>query len=111
MLVVDDDGGHRANARLGVKLLALTHLGAVGVAVQHLTSRRHVQPGGSNAGPGLVTRLPGDPLYNAGSNPARDDHFYQAGTYPAGFNGLVGLKPTPGRVGTSGVVPAKGLTK
>jgi allophanate hydrolase len=25
---------------------------------------------------------------------------------PAGFNNLVGLKPTPGRVGTSGVVPA-----
>ena len=46
------------------------------------------ESGSSNAGPGLVTRLPGDPLYNAGANPARDDHFYQAGTYPAGFNGL-----------------------
>ena len=29
-----------------------------------------------------------------------------SGRVPAGFNGLVGLKPTPGRVGTSGVVPA-----
>ncbi len=46
------------------------------------------ESGNSNAGPGLVTRLPGDPLYNAGSNPTRDDHFYEAGTYPAGFNGL-----------------------
>ena len=46
------------------------------------------ESGNSNAGPGLVTRLPGDPLYNAGANPARDDHFYQKGTYPAGFNGL-----------------------
>ncbi len=29
-----------------------------------------------------------------------------SGRIPAGFNQLVGLKPTPGRVGTSGVVPA-----
>jgi allophanate hydrolase len=29
-----------------------------------------------------------------------------SGRVPAGFNGLVGLKPTPGRVGTTGVVPA-----
>ncbi|RZJ10240.1 MAG: allophanate hydrolase [Rubrivivax sp.] len=29
-----------------------------------------------------------------------------SGRVPAGFNNLVGLKPTPGRVGTSGVVPA-----
>jgi uncharacterized protein (DUF1800 family) len=38
--------------------------------------------------PGKVTRLPGDPLYNATNNPARDDDFYCAGTYPIGFNGL-----------------------
>lgn len=38
--------------------------------------------------PGRVTRLPGDPLYNAGNNPGRDDDFYLAGTYPIGFNGL-----------------------
>ncbi len=38
--------------------------------------------------PGSVTRVPGDPLYNAGANPAPDDDFYFAGTYPAGFNAL-----------------------
>jgi uncharacterized protein (DUF1800 family) len=46
------------------------------------------QSGNTNAAPGLVTRLVGDPLYNATSNPTRDDHFYQAGTYPVGFNGI-----------------------
>src|SRR5687767_318841 len=39
--------------------------------------------------PGRVTRLPGDPLYSAGSNPTADDDFYVAGTYPSGFNGLI----------------------
>jgi allophanate hydrolase len=29
-----------------------------------------------------------------------------SGRVPAGFNNLVGLKPTPGRVGTSGMLPA-----
>ncbi|MBX3622377.1 MAG: allophanate hydrolase [Rhizobacter sp.] len=29
-----------------------------------------------------------------------------SGRVPAGFNNLVGLKPTPGRVGTSGLLPA-----
>ncbi|MGY0193793.1 allophanate hydrolase [Leptothrix sp. BB-4] len=29
-----------------------------------------------------------------------------SGRVPAGFNGLVGLKPTPGRVGNGGVLPA-----
>src|SRR4030095_7301267 len=38
--------------------------------------------------PGKVTRLPGDPLYNAGNNPTADDDFYCAGTYPIGFNAL-----------------------
>jgi len=38
--------------------------------------------------PGKVTRVPGDPLYNAANNPGADDDFYCAGTYPIGFNGL-----------------------
>ena len=38
--------------------------------------------------PGKVTRSPGDPLYNAASNPTADDDFYCAGFYPIGFNGL-----------------------
>ncbi|MEJ0088752.1 MAG: hypothetical protein WDM80_03220 [Limisphaerales bacterium] len=38
--------------------------------------------------PGKVTRLPGDPLYNAANNPTADDDFYCTGTYPIGFNGL-----------------------
>ena len=42
----------------------------------------------NNLAPGNVTRVPEDPLYNAGSNPSSDDDFYFAGTYPAGFNGL-----------------------
>jgi Asp-tRNA(Asn)/Glu-tRNA(Gln) amidotransferase A subunit family amidase len=29
-----------------------------------------------------------------------------SGRVPAGFNNIVGLKPTPGRVGTGGVLPA-----
>ncbi|TAK95582.1 MAG: DUF1800 family protein, partial [Verrucomicrobia bacterium] len=43
---------------------------------------------GDTLRPGRVTRLPGDPLYNAGSNPPADDDFYCAGTFPIGFNGL-----------------------
>jgi len=42
----------------------------------------------NDARPGKVTRVPGDPLYNAGNNPDRDDDFYCAGTFPIGFNGL-----------------------
>jgi hypothetical protein len=46
--------------------------------------------------PGKVTRIPGDPLYNAGNNPDRDDDYYLAGTYPIGFNGLT--TNLPGRL-------------
>lgn len=53
------------------------------------------ESGASNSAPGLVTRLPGDPLYNAGTNPQRDDHFYQAGTYPSGFNSLTSTLVVP----------------
>lgn len=45
--------------------------------------------------PGRVTRLPGDPLYNAANNPGQDDDFYCAGTYPIGFNGLTTNLPVP----------------
>ncbi|MBN8247486.1 MAG: hypothetical protein J0L84_08590 [Verrucomicrobia bacterium] len=38
--------------------------------------------------PGQVTRVAGDPLFNALNNPRRDDDYYCVGTYPVGFNGL-----------------------
>lgn len=43
---------------------------------------------GNTLRPGRVTRVPGDPFYNATNNPVADDDFYFAGTYPIGFNGL-----------------------
>ncbi|MEN9677288.1 MAG: hypothetical protein RIS76_3184, partial [Verrucomicrobiota bacterium] len=49
----------------------------------------------NNAGPGLVTRISGDPLYNALSNPAADDDYYFSGTYPIGFNGLTSVLTVP----------------
>ena len=49
----------------------------------------------NDAKPGKVTRLPGDPLYVAASNPTADDDFYCAGNYPAGFNGLTSLLVVP----------------
>jgi len=45
--------------------------------------------------PGGVTRIPQDPQYNAQTNPTRDDDFYCAGNYPAGFNGLTALRSVP----------------
>ncbi|MFO1460104.1 MAG: PQQ-dependent sugar dehydrogenase [Verrucomicrobiota bacterium] len=42
----------------------------------------------NDARPGAVTRLPGDPLYVAATNPTADDDFYFKGDYPIGFNGL-----------------------
>src|ERR1051325_4524860 len=42
----------------------------------------------NDARPGRVTRLPGDPLYNATNNPTADADFYCAGTFPKFFNGL-----------------------
>ena len=59
------------------------------------TNEFESESGSSNAGPGFVTRLPGDPLYNVASNPDRDDHFYQAGVYPVGFNGLIAPLTVP----------------
>lgn len=45
--------------------------------------------------PGQVTRLPGDPEYDPENNPIRDDDFYTAGIYPAGFNGLTAALTVP----------------
>ncbi|MBX3732514.1 MAG: hypothetical protein KF791_07965, partial [Verrucomicrobiae bacterium] len=49
----------------------------------------------NDAPPGLVSRLPGDPEYLAGSNPVADDDYYFAGVYPAGFNGLSAERRVP----------------
>ena len=45
--------------------------------------------------PGKVTRLPGDPDYVATNNPAADDDFYTAGSYPVGFNSLTNVLSVP----------------
>ncbi|MBX3733378.1 MAG: PQQ-dependent sugar dehydrogenase [Verrucomicrobiae bacterium] len=49
----------------------------------------------AEAPPGAVTRRPGDPQYEPGSNPGPDDDFYFAGTYPVGFNGLLSILQVP----------------
>ncbi|MBX3734462.1 MAG: putative Ig domain-containing protein, partial [Verrucomicrobiae bacterium] len=45
--------------------------------------------------PGLVTRLPNDPAYDAATNPTADDDHYLAGIYPAGFNRLTAPLSVP----------------
>ncbi len=55
--------------------------------------------GGSSSGSAVVVSR-GDVPFALGTDTAG------SGRVPAGFNQIVGLKPTPGRVGTSGVVPA-----
>ncbi|HZT55841.1 MAG TPA: allophanate hydrolase, partial [Burkholderiaceae bacterium] len=55
--------------------------------------------GGSSSGSAVVVAR-GDVAFALGTDTAG------SGRVPAGFNNLVGLKPTPGRVGSSGVVPA-----
>jgi uncharacterized protein (DUF1800 family) len=52
------------------------------------TQEFSAENGVNDSRPGKVTRLAGDPLYIATNNPAADDDFYCAGTFPAGFNGL-----------------------
>jgi len=55
--------------------------------------------GGSSSGSAVVVSR-GDVAFALGTDTAG------SGRVPAGFNNIVGLKPTPGRVGCAGVVPA-----
>ena len=61
-------------------------------------SARHIS-GGSSSG-SAVAVASGDVPFALGTDTAG------SGRVPAGFNHIVGLKPTPGRVGTSGILPA-----
>ena len=61
-------------------------------------SAAHISGGSSSGSAVVVSR--GDVVFALGTDTAG------SGRVPAGFNNIVGLKPTPGRVSISGVVPA-----
>ncbi|MEN9676382.1 MAG: hypothetical protein RIS76_2278, partial [Verrucomicrobiota bacterium] len=48
-----------------------------------------IENGRNDLLPGKVTRQTWDPEYASATNPTADDDFYFAGSYPAGFNGLL----------------------
>ena len=92
----------------GAVLLGKTNLdqfatGLVGTrspygAVPNTFSTAHVSGGSSSGSASVVAR--GLVAFALGTDTAG------SGRVPAGFNNLIGLKPTPGAVSTAGVVPA-----
>lgn len=92
----------------GAVLLGKTNLdqfatGLVGTrspygAVPNTFSAAHVSGGSSSGSASVVAR--GLVAFALGTDTAG------SGRVPAGFNNLIGLKPTPGAVSTAGVVPA-----
>lgn len=66
--------------------------------VPNAFSRAHISGGSSSGSASVVAR--GLVAFALGTDTAG------SGRVPAGFNNLVGLKPTPGTVSTAGVVPA-----
>ena len=94
--------------RAGAILVGKTNLdqfatGLVGVrspygAPRSVFSDEHVSGGSSSGSAAVVAR--GEVPFALGTDTAG------SGRVPAGFNNLVGLKPTPSRVSTHGVLPA-----
>jgi allophanate hydrolase len=92
----------------GAVLVGKTNLdqfatGLVGTRSPHgapssVFSAAHVSGGSSSGSAVAVAR--GEVPFALGTDTAG------SGRVPAGFNGIVGLKPTPGRVSTTGVLPA-----
>lgn len=94
--------------RAGAVLLGKTNLdqfatGLVGTrspygAMPNAFSAEHISGGSSSGSASVVAR--GRVAFALGTDTAG------SGRVPAGFNNIVGLKPTPGVVSTTGVVPA-----
>ncbi|TWI63649.1 allophanate hydrolase [Pseudoduganella lurida] len=107
---VPDEDAHAVRKLLdaGALLLGKTNLdqfatGLVGTRSPHGAVRNALNPeyvsGGSSAGSAVAVAL-GMASFTLGTDTAG------SGRVPAGFNGIVGLKPTRGLVSTRGVVPA-----